>query len=53
MSLSLSEGEIEELKEKVRYSHQELALKMLRIWASKEEATFGELCIKLKSISLF
>ena len=53
VSLSLSEGEIEGLKEKVGLSQQELALQMLRVWASGEEATYGQLCRKLKTISLF
>ena len=52
VSLSLSEGEIEGLKGKVGVSQQELALQMLRIWASREEATYGQLCHKLKTISL-
>ena len=53
MTLSLSEGEIVGLKEKVGLSQQELALQMLRIWVSREEATYGQLCRKLKTISLF
>ena len=53
VSLSLSEGEIEGLKEKVGLSQQELALQMLRVWVSGEEATYGQLCRKLKTISLF
>ena len=53
VSLALSEGEIKGLKGKVELSHQELALQMLRIWASREEATYGQLCHKLKTISLF
>ena len=53
VSLSLSEGEIEGLKEKVGLSQRELALQMLRIWVSGEEATYGQLCRKLKTISLF
>ena len=53
VSLSLSEGEIEGLKGKVKLSQQELALQMLLIWVSKEEATYGQLCRKLMTISLF
>ena len=53
VSLSLSEGEIEGLKGKVGLSQQELALQMLRIWVSREEAMYGQLCRKLKTISLF
>ena len=52
-SLSLSEGKIEGLKGKVGLSQQELAFQMLKIWASREEATYGQLCCKLKTISLF
>ncbi len=53
VSLSLSEGEIEGLKGKVGLSQQELALQMLKIWASREEAMYGQLCRKLNTISLF
>ena len=50
VSLSLSE---EGLKGKVGLSQQELALRMLKTWASTKEATYGQLCQKLKTISLF
>ena len=53
LSLSLSEGKIEELKGKVGLSQQELALQMLKVWVSREEATYGHLCRHLKTISLF
>ena len=51
--LALSNEEIEVLKNKVGLSQQELALQMLRIWASREEATYRQLCCKLQTISLF
>ena len=53
VSLSLSEDEIAGLKEKVEHSHQQLAFKMLMIWISREEATYGQLCQKLRTITLF
>ncbi len=53
VSLLLSEEEIERLKGKGNFSQQELALQMLKTWALKEEATYGQLCHKLRSISLF
>ena len=53
VSLALSELEIEELKAEAELSQPELALQMLKIWASKEEATYGQLCRILKTISLF
>ena len=53
VSLALSEGDIEGLKGKVGVSQQELALHMLKIWTLKENATYGQLCRKLKTISLF
>ena len=53
LSLALSEVEIEGLKGNVGLSQQELAFQMLINWASREEATYGQLCHTLKSISLF
>ena len=53
VSLLLSQSEILGLKEKVGLSQQELALNMLRIWASREGATYGKLCHQLKAISFF
>ena len=53
VSLSLSDGEIADLKKKTGLSKQELALQMLMTWASKEKATYGQLCHRLKTISLF
>ena len=52
-SLSLSAKEIMELKDMVGLSEHELALQMLRTWALKENATYGQLCRKLNTISLF
>ena len=51
--LALKDEEIEELKGKVGLSQQELALQMLRVWASKERSTYGQLRCKLLTISLF
>ena len=53
VSLALSEGEIEELKGKVRLSQQELALQMLKIWASRDGATYGQLRRKFQTVLLF
>ena len=53
VSLLLSEDEIAGLKEKVGHSHQQLAFKMLEIWTSREEATYGQLCQTLQTITLF
>ena len=52
--LSLTSAEIEELKgKKEESSPRDLALQMLRQWASREDATYGQLCQRLKAISLF
>ena len=53
VSLSLSEGEIEGLREKVGLTQQDLSLQTLKLWAAREEATYAQLCCKLKTISLF
>ena len=53
LSLSLSEEEIKGLKEKVGLSQQDLALQMMKTWLTKEGSTYSELCLKLKTISLF
>ena len=53
VSLSLSDEEIAGLKEKVGLSQQELAHQMMRVWASSEEASYGQLCLRLRTISLF
>ena len=53
--LSLTSFEIEEVKRKMKgHTQQEHALCMLEMWTeSREEATYGHLCRKLKTISLF
>ena len=52
--LSLTGSEIEEVKRKKKSrTQQEHALCMLEMWTSREEATYGHLCQKLKTISLF
>ena len=53
LSLSLGEEEIKGLKGKVGLSQQELAMQMLEVWVMTREATYGELCHTLKTISLF
>ena len=53
VSLLLSEVEIEWLKEMVGLSQQDLGFRMLKNWASKEAATYGQLCHGLKIIHLF
>ena len=50
--LSLSGDEIEEVRRE-EGSHQDLALQMLKKWCSREDATYGQLCQALKTISLF
>jgi hypothetical protein len=51
VSLSFSEEDIEEVnKEGNQHDH---AFLMLRMWASREGATYGLLCKVLKTISLF
>ena len=47
-ALSLTSSEVEEVKKK--HSH---ALQMLQKWVEREDATYGQLCHKLKSIPLF
>ena len=51
-SLSLRESEIEEMKRE-GLSQQDRALKMLRMWASRDDATYGQLFERLKTVSLF
>ena len=51
-SLSLSGDEMEEVRRE-EGSHQDLALQMLKKWYSREDATYGQLCQALKTISLF
>ena len=52
VSLGLSEKEMEELKTE-NLSTQDSAGEMLRRWASRDEATYGLLCQKVRTISLF
>ena len=51
--LSLTSSEIEEVEKNQKLSQSELSLQMLKKWATREEATYGLLCQKLKIISLF
>ena len=50
-ALSLTSSEVEEVKKK--HSHLDHALQMLQKWVEREDATYGQLCHKLKSIPLF
>ena len=50
-ALSLTGSEVEEVKKK--HSHLGRALQMLQKWVEREDATYGQLCYKLKSIPLF
>ena len=53
-SLSLSDEEIQELKEKGEHlSDKDRALQMLKQWVSREDATFCKLCQILKTVTLF
>ena len=52
ISLLLSEGEMARLQKEVG-SENDIALLMLKMWASQEQATYGQLCQKLKAIPLF
>ena len=47
--LSLTSEEIEEVKTE----EEDRALLVLKKWSSKEGATYGQLCNRLKTISLF
>ena len=51
-SLSLSGDEMVNVKEE-GLSQQDCALKMLKKWSAKEEATYGQLYQVLKAIPLF
>ena len=51
-SLSLSESEIEEVRGE-GHSQQDCALKMLKKWVSKPDATYGQLYQTLRARSLF
>jgi hypothetical protein len=52
--LSLTSSEMEEVeKNKKQLSQSDLSLRMLKKWATREEATYGQLCHRLKTITLF
>ena len=51
--LSLTSNEMKEVKKNQKVSQSELSLLVLKKWATREEATYGQLCQKLKTISLF
>ena len=51
--LSCPAHEVEFKTEEERTSQADQALHMLRRWASKEEATYGLLCERFKTVSLF
>ena len=51
--LSLTRNEMEEVeKNRKQLFQSELSLQMLKKWATREEATYGVLCQKLKTIPL-
>ena len=50
-ALSLTSSEVEVVKKK--HCHLDHALRMLQKWVEREDATYGQLCHKLKSIPLF
>ena len=52
--LSLTSGEMEEVEQyRNQLSQSELSLHVLKKWATREEATYGQLCHKLMMIALF
>ena len=52
--LSLTSEEMEKVKRKgEELPQRDQALQMLRLWASRDDATYGQLCQRLKTISLF
>lgn len=52
--LSLTSDEMEEVKEEERgFSQQDHTFRILQKWAAREDATYGWLLQKLKTISLF
>ena len=52
--LSLTSNAMEGVeKNRKQLSQSELSLQMLKKWATREEATYGQLCHKLKTIALF
>jgi hypothetical protein len=46
--LFLTSSEVEE--DKKQLSQSDLSLQMLRKWAAREEATYGQLCHRLKTV---
>ena len=53
-TLSLTSSEMEEVeRNRKQLSQLELSLQVLKIWATREGATYGQLCHKLRSIALF
>jgi hypothetical protein len=52
--LSLTSSEMKEVeKNQKQLSQSELSLQILKKWSTREEATYGELCDKLRTILLF
>ena len=51
--LSFPTADVEQMKREVVGTPAEQALHMLRAWRRSREATYGGLCTRLKSISLF
>jgi hypothetical protein len=52
--LSLTSSEMEEVeKNKKQLSQSDLSLQMLKKWAAREEATYGQLSHRLKTVTLF
>jgi hypothetical protein len=41
------------IKNKKQLSLSDLSLRMLKKWATRKEATYGRLCHRLKTITLF
>ena len=51
--LSFPTADVEQMKREVVGTPAEQALNMLRAWRRSRETTYGGLCARLKSISLF
>ena len=51
--LSLTSEEMKEVKTEMKTEEEDRALLVLKKWSSKEGATYGQLCNRLKTISLF
>ena len=52
--LSLTARDIEEIKKEKKRSSQAIqALQMLKKWRLREEASYGQLCERLKTVPLF